>query len=230
MAETIYIVQLSGYGYKNGNVSINKTLEFENISEYQKFQGSNKLEEISRVISFHYPNVEFDPKKITINTNSRKKSKSKKTTKTATAVAGAFVAGRLSKGKTEKKENATETSFANELRYLQNISFGNDIEDITNKLDELYFGIKNYKWKYSNDDKNKKIVQQNNQALTKCLNKFKQGLIKLYKRTNDENIRKEYNTKFKKLNRKKGLDKFGLIILGVICFFIIMLFLWLKEK
>lgn len=233
MRKQIYIVKLSGYGYKNGNVRIDKQLEFENINDYQKFTSQKtKYDEISRVINFHYPNVEFDPKKITINTNTKKVKSGKQNDKKSMAASaiGGFVAGRVSKGQNKPtNKKAKEQLFVNELNPIINISFSRDINDITKKLDEIYFGIKSYKWKYSGNDENTELIKQNNRALTKCLNKYEQGLRLLFQTTNDEEIRKEYNSKFKKLNRKKGFDKFGIIALLIIGFLLIIFILWLRE-
>lgn len=33
MSKEIYIVKLNGMGYKNGNVTINKTIEFDELNE-----------------------------------------------------------------------------------------------------------------------------------------------------------------------------------------------------
>ena len=107
MSETTYIVKLNGFGHKNGNVAINKVLEFDNVNEYQQFLGPNKLNEISRVISFHYPNVDFDPKKISISTNSIKKQKPKK--ESNTLLAGTLLAGKMidnrEKNQSDNKNN-----------------------------------------------------------------------------------------------------------------------------
>ena len=152
---------------------------------------------------------------------------------TASAIGG-FVAGRASKKtKLKAKKNQDEeeiiNSFAHELNHFHNISFNNNVEEITKKLDEIYFGIKAYKWKFASDGINKETVTENNRSLTKCLNKFEHGLKLLYSSTQDEELKKEYNKKYKKLNRKKISNKFGLVIGLVLLFFIVILTLWIME-
>ena len=170
------------------------------------------------------------------------KTREKKTSKSngsflnsnTASVIGGFVAGRTSKkSKPKTKSNDEEeeiiNSFANELTHFHNISFTNNVEDLTNKLDEIYYGMKSYKWKFASDGINKLTITENNRSLTKCLNKFEHGLKLLYNTTEDEELKKEYNKKYKKLNRKKIFNKFGLVICLVLLFFIIILALWIME-
>lgn len=226
-----HYLKINGWGYKNGNFLIKKDIEIDSDTFQKLLKKDYNL--MSSIVKNHLPNVDFDIKKLSPQVTSERITKDTKTNSSKSAsMIGGFVAGKLSNvAKSEKSANEDEIvlSFANELTHITRISFNNNVDDITKKLDEIYLSIKSYKWKLSNDDKNKSIITENNKSLSKCLNKFEHGLKLLYKSTGDDELKKEYNKMYKKLSRKKALDKFGLVIGLTFSFFIIIFILWIIK-
>jgi|GEM_PF-6380564 hypothetical protein len=238
MGKEIYIVKLNGYGYKNGNVYIDKIIEIEDFNEYQKFLGAKKYSEISRVIKFHYPDIDFDPKKISVSTNTKKIKSSNKKSNLVTGAIGGFVAGKLSNNKKASAKKADSNneeieiieSFAHELKGIHNLTFSNNIEDVTNKLDLIYNKLRFYKWKSTNEDKNKQVVTKNNQSLTKGLLSYTIGLEKLKELTEDKKVLKKYKSKGKRLLFKKIWNKYSLWVVFLTMMLVLLILAIIAEN
>lgn len=225
----------------NSPKMINEVFELDEKSVRDLSNSSTKEQVIKGLLLTRIPSVEVDVNKLNINREEIRNSILKNETVKEigkSAIAGAIggaIANRTSKSKKKRNEKVNEddeeiiASFAHELTPFHNISFSNNVQEITNNLDEIYFGIKSYKWKYASDGENKVTVTENNRSLTKCLNKFEHGLKLLEKSTQDEKIKKEYNKKYKKLKFKKLFNKFYLVIGFVLVFLILILLLWITE-
>lgn len=244
---TKWKVTIRGTG-KLGNSpkSINEVFELDENTIRDLSNSSKKEAVIKGLILTRLPGVEVNVNKLGINSEEIRKSILNKTMKDigkatiAGAVGGAIV-NKISKPKKERKvknDNEDEfiDSFADELTQYHNISFPNisftkegNIKDVTTKLDEIYFGIKAYKWKYASDGNNKTTIIENNRSLTKCLNKFEHGLQVLSSLTEDEDLKKGYKKKCKKIKSKKILNKFGLVIGLAFLFFVLVLIIWITE-
>lgn len=229
-------VTIKGIG-KLGNSPkmINEVFEIDE-SANRDLSNSNKKEDIIKGLLFtRLPGVEFETNKLGINREEIRESIIKNETVRnigksviAGAIGGALAnksSKRPKKSKAKVKDYKEEIieSFAHELNHLHNISFTEDLKDTELKLDEIYYGVKPYKWKFARDGLNKVTVTENNRSLTKCLSKYEHGLKILSNSSEDENIIKDYKTKFKKLKLKKILNKFGLVIGLVVLFFVLIL-------
>jgi len=239
---TKWKVTINGTG-KLGNSPkmINEEFEVDESTNRNLSNASLKEQVLKGLLLTRLPGVEVDINKLRINrqeiSNSILKNQTVKDIGKS-AIAGAIggaIANRTSKHKKKvnKKVNENDeeiiTLFAHELTPFHNISFSNNVQEITNNLDEIYFGIKSYKWKYASDGVNKVTITENNRSLTKCLNKFEHGLKILENSTEDEKTKKEYNKKYKKLKFKKIFNKFYLAIGFVLVFLILILLLWITE-
>lgn len=239
---TKWKVTIRGTG-KLGNSpkTINEVFELNENTVRDLNNSSTKEQTIKGLLLTRIPSVEFDLNKLGVQKeeirHSILKNESLKNIGKS-AIAGAIsgaIASRSSKPIKSKKVELNQDDeeiinlFAHELTQFHNISYSNNLEDITNKLDEIYYGTKGYKWKYASDGPNKVTVTENNRSLSKCVNKFEQGLRLLQKSTEDEKLKKEYNKKFKKLKLKKILNKFGIVIGLVLLFFILIVFVWITE-
>ncbi|WP_417200564.1 hypothetical protein [Bizionia sp.] len=216
----------------NSPKMINEIFELDENTIRDLSNPSTKEQVIKGLLLTRLAGVEIDVNKLGVNREEiRKPIIKNETLKNVgkSAIAGAIggaIVNKTSKRKKERKVEVKEddeniTSFVHELSHLHNLSFANDVNDITNKLDEIYYGIKSYKWKSASGHKKESIINENNRCLTKCLNKYKQGLSILYKTSDDEEIKKQYNRKLKWLKLKKAFNKYGLFI-GL---FIVMLIL-----
>lgn len=225
----------------NSPKMINEVFELDENTVRDLSNSSTKEQVIKGLLLTRLPGVEIDVNKLRINrqeisTSFLKNENVKNLGKSAiTGVIGGAIASKASKRKKERKVEVNEdeeeiiSSFAHELNQLHSIQFTDNIEDLTNKLDEIYYGTKGYKWKFASDGVNKITVTENNRSLSKCLNKFEHGLEILKKSTDNEELIKQYSKKFKKLKLKKVFNKFGLAIGLVILFFILILIIWILE-
>jgi hypothetical protein len=239
---TKWKVTINGTG-KLGNSPkmINEVFELDENTVRNLSNSSSKEQVIKGLLLTKLPGVEVDVSKLSINREEIRNSILKNETVKnigKSAIAGAIggaIAIKTSKRKKDQKVEVNEDeekiikSFAHELTQFHNISYSNNVEDITNKLDEIYYGTKGYKWKFASDGVNKVVVTENNRSLSKCVNKFEHGLKLLQKSTEEEELKKEYNKKYRKLKLKKILNKFGLVIGLVLLFFILILTIWITE-
>ncbi|MCG8763543.1 hypothetical protein G1K46_12535 [Tenacibaculum finnmarkense] len=230
---------INGTG-KLGNSSkmINEVFEIDENTLRNVSNSNSKEQVIKSLLLNRLPGIEFDVNKLGINKEEIRKPIIKKETLKdlgKSTIAGAIGGAILNKASNHKKNRKVEyfkedeeeiiNSFAHELVGFHNISFNDNLVDTKNKLDEIYYGIKSYKWKYASEGINKTTISENNRSLSKCLSKFEHGFNILSNINEDENIKKDYGKKYKKLRLKKVIDKFGkaigIIILLLLAFLIL---------
>lgn len=233
-------VEITGYGQKNGPKKIDISFDV-NRNEVGNYQSNKRYDYISKAINFHYPDYTFDPKNVSVKITEIKQEKS--VNSNVSSAVGGFILGKLTnsehnietKVRKPRKQNitvqkgSTLLSFSSNLFPLNRLEFPDDTDGITKSLDEIYFGIKNYKWNFSNDEDNKAINRDNNNALNFCLFNYKKGLKKLKKTSTDVELIKQYKSKLNKLILKKYINLYGFIVFVVILFIAIILYLWATE-
>ena len=233
-------VEITGYGQKNGPKRIDISFDI-NKNEVGNYQSNNRYDYISKAISFHYPDYTFDPKNVSIKVTEIKQEKI--VNSNVSSAIGGFILGKLTnhehnvetkvrkprKQTVQAKNSSTLLSFSSDLVPLNRLEFPEDTDGITKSLDEIYFAIKNHKWNFTNDEIDKAINRENNNALDFCLFNYKKGFKKLKKTATDIELLKQYKSKLNKLILKKYINLYGFIVFVVILFITIILYLWANE-
>lgn len=205
----------------NSPKMINEVFELDE-NAVQDLSNSRKKETVIKgLLAVRIPGVEFDINKLGINREEiRKPLLKNKTVKDlgksaiAGAIGGALANKSINRNSTQTNEQSEEriSSFANELNRFHNVNFMPNELIIKKKLDDIYFGTKPYKWKYPKEGINKNTIIDNNRSLSICLSNFERGLSILKNCSDNEELIKEFEKKYKKLRRKKILNKYGVYI------------------
>lgn len=225
-----YFIHLQGTGQKNGVVVIDKKFEI-NYNDIGKYtSGTTRDEYIQRALDFHYPgltshNVTWakvitEKVKVPKNPDAFEKF-----------IAGAATGFVTAKATNEKKENKKSTSpsgeysFVKEIKKFSEISFVTyDENEIKTSLDKIYNEIIDYKWKSTaQDEKENKIIAENNRALNMCLRNYASGVRQLKAVSEDEETVKYYEKQLKKLKKKRFFNKYGVIVFAILALVIIIL-------
>lgn len=206
----------------NSPKMINEVFELEEKTYHDLNKSNSSKENVIRgLLAVRCPGVEIDINKIAVQSaeirNPIIKSETAKNIGKS-AIAGAIGGALANKSKNRKSTQTNEpseeriSSFANELNRFHNVNFMPNELIIKPKLDDIYYGIKPYKWKYPKNGINKNTIIDNNRSLSICLSNFERGLSILKNCSDNEELIKEFEKKYKKLRRKKILNKYGVYI------------------
>lgn len=151
-------------------------------------------------------------------------------------IAGGSIAGGIvnalfdeSETETEKSERLRQERYIDDLgqsvkektEYMEYLKIPNDLDELTELLDDLIYKLKSNKWKStigSNDEDEAKLI---NKLMDAYVTKYSMGVKKLEKLGVSNDILKEYKSELKKINRKKFFGKSRYILL-MIGFFILL--------
>lgn len=228
-----YKVTIKGWGQHQGTHKIDISLEI-NRNEVGNYQGYERYEYITRTVKYNYPEYDFDVKNLSVKVSEIKPEKSRKTNNINFALGG-FLLGKLSNSNKEtqtfeKKETKTVERYGYEVRKLSEIIFSENENEISDGLDQIYYKIKAYNWKFtSKSDPNNHTITENNKLLNSCLNNYKYGFNKLKKNTDNIELIKTYKSKLNSLIFKKYIGLYGLLALAFSILPIMILILWLRK-
>jgi len=240
----IYQVRITGTGRKgNHSVNIEKTFQVD-LEEYKKaktandFRGQALEEYVKRVVPYHYPDVSIEPYSVSVYPSKKKLPKSPDAfEKFIAGVATGAIATKIAEPKKQKPErsqnNASNTnSFVKDLKKYSELNFsGKDENETKFLLNQIYNSIADYKWENTGqDEKENKIIKENNRVLNMCLRNYGVGL-KYLQNISDNSVEiEEFSRLYKKIKRKKAMNTYGVIVIAISALIIILFILFLMGS
>lgn len=224
-----YYIHLQGTGQKNSVVVIDKKFEVEynDIGKYTS--GITRKEYIQKALDFHYPGLTSHNVTWARVITEKAPKNPDAFEKFIAGVATGAIATKITEPKKQKSvrnQNSVSNtiSFVKDLKKYSEMNFsGKDENEIKFLLNQIYNSIADYKWENTGqDEKENKIIKENNRVLNMCLRNYGVGL-KYLQNISDNTVEIEEFTKlYKKIKRKRAMNKYGVIVIAIFALIVIM--------